>query len=159
MLLDRFFGVTEAGAAAEDIRVGERILKAHPAPAPDAALIDWINAQVAARLARRRRLSRLYRSLVAAAAVIVVASIGWLGHSPTPSTTVSRASIIPAAVWESDDIAADDVELMYFNSAIRQIEAQVRVLESGEGQVETVGPAVDEIEMELIAIETEFWKG
>ena len=159
-LFARFLDAGASEAAAEDIRAGERILDAHPAPAPDQELISYIKAQIAARLAQRRRRRLLYRAFAAAAAVIVVTAIALLGPRPAPShaPTAAYASIIPTAIWESDDIAADDFELAYFNSEIQQIEAQMEALESGDGEVAPV-ESVEDIEMELIQIETDFWKG
>ena len=71
---------------------------------------------------------------------------------------MSYASIIPTAIWESDDLAADDLDLVYFTSEIRQIEAQMQALEPEESDAGS-GGGPDELEMELMAIETEFWKG
>lgn len=159
-LFGRFVDAARAEAAAEDVRTGERTLDAYPAPKPDEELIAYINVQIAARLARRRRLSRTYRALAAAAAVIIVTAIALLGPRPASrqAAHVSYASIIPTSVWESDDVNGEDVELMYFHSEIRQIEAEMEALESGGDEI---GPAedVEEIEMELMQIETEFWKG
>jgi hypothetical protein len=98
--------------------------------------------------------------LAAAAAVIIVTIIALLGYGPAApdSPNATYASIIPAAVWESDDVVADDVELVYFNSEIRRIEAEMRTLESGDVDVAPTG-SIEDIEMELMQIETEFWKG
>jgi len=159
-LFGRFGNAEEADAAAEDVRAAERILNAWPAPQPDAKLVAYINAQMAARQRRKRRLARLSHAMTAAAAVIIVAAIALLGHGPAskPTAPMSYASIIPTSVWESDDVNAEDAELMYFDSEIRRIEAQMEALESGD---DDIGPAgdVEEIEMELMQIETEFWKG
>ena len=159
-LFGRFVDAPRAETAAEDVRAGERMLEAWPAPKPNDDLIAYINVQMVARQRRKRRLARLSRALAAAAAVIVVAAIALLGHGPGPkrNTHMTYASIIPTSVWESDDVNAEDAELMYFQSEIRRIEAQREALESGG---DDLGPAedVEEIEMELMQIETEFWKG
>ncbi len=159
-LFGRFVDATEAEAAAEDVRAGERMLATWPAPKPDTELIAYINTEMAARQRRKRRLARLSRALAAAAAVIIIAAIALLGRGPAsrPTAPMSYASIIPTSVWESEDVNAEDAELMYFQSEIRRIEAQMEALESGG---DDLGPAddVEEIEMELMQIETEFWKG
>lgn len=159
-LFGRFFSAADSEGAAEDVRAGERIFDAYPAPVPDAELLDFIKRQIAARLVRRRRFLLACRSLMGAAAVVVVTVIVLLGRVPAPpaAPAVSYAAIIPAAVWESDDVTADDFELMYFNSEIQRIEAQMQALQSGDGEVSPAG-SVEDIEMELMQIETEFWKG
>ena len=159
-LFGRFVDATEAEAAAEDVRAAERMLETWPAPKPDTELIAYINTEMAARQRRKRRFAHLSRALAAAAAVIIIAAIALLGRGPAsrPTAPMSYASIIPTSVWESEDVNAEDAELMYFQSEIRRIEAQMEALESGG---DDIGPAddVEEIEMELMQIETEFWKG
>lgn len=154
-LFERFLDPAEAEAAARDVRAAERILGSYPTPQPDSETISSLKRNITAHLKRRRRLSRLYR---AAAAVAVVALVGLLGRSPAPQTTVNYASIIPATIWESDDVASEDLELAYYTTEIEQIEAQMRTLESGDDDIGATD-RVEELEMEYMQIETEFWKG
>ena len=159
-LLRRFMDAPAATAAEEDIRAGERILNAWPAPVPCDRALDELKLRMIATARRRRRSLRLLRgSLATAAAVVVVALVGLLGRGPADRPGVAFASIIPTAVWESDDIGADDFDLAYFTSEVQRIEAQMQALEEGETEVGVDNAAV-EIEMELMQIvETEFWKG
>jgi hypothetical protein len=48
--------------------------------------------------------------------------------------------------------------LAYFSSQIRQIEAQMQALETGDAKA-IDNDTSDEIEMELLALQAEFWKG
>jgi hypothetical protein len=157
-LLRKFLDPAEAEAAREDIRAGERLLRAYPAPAPDRRTILRIKAEIAAAVRRRRLVHRIFRRSLAAAAVIAFAAIGLLDHGPASRTSVYQAAIIPASLWESDNIADDDLDLVYFTSQVRHIEAQLGALEAGEDEP-PAGRAVEELETELIQIETEFWKG
>jgi hypothetical protein len=59
------------------------------------------------------------------------------------------------AIWESDDIAADDVDLARLIAEIDEIESEIMGLQPGEGGDEGAG----QIEMELIEIDSDFWKG
>ena len=159
-LLRRFMDAPAATAAEEDIREGERLLHAWPAPVPGDRALDEVKLRMIATARRRHRSLRLLRgSLATAAAVVVVALIGLLGRGPADPSGATFASIIPTAVWESDDIEADDLDLAYFTSEIQRIEARMQALEEGETDV-GVDNAAREIEMELMQIvETEFWKG
>lgn len=158
-LLRRFMEDSEAQVVQADIEAADRILEAHPAPLPSSGTLSTINILMLAAAARRRRRVRVFRAAVAAAAaVILTVLIGQYDRSPTSRPGVSFASILPTAIWESHDLAADDVDLVYFTSEIRQIEAQMHAIEAGETEIRGSN-AVDELEMELIAIETEFWKG
>ena len=97
-------------------------------------------------------------ALAAAAAVIVIAMIGLLGPDSTSRTPMVHAAIIPAAIWESDNIEAEDLDLAYFTSEIRRIEAQMQALEAGDSESHGSG-TLQELEMELMNVEIEFWKG
>ena len=162
-LFERFAGAEQAERAVEDFRKAEQILSEYPAPAPDDALIAEIKSEIVEAILPRqvnvfRRIS--YKTAVVAAAAIVIAAISVRlldigGGSPE---RVTYARIIPEALWDSDDISADDVELAIFTAEIEQIESEVLTLELGEngGNGDT---AVSELEMELIEIAGDFWKG
>jgi hypothetical protein len=86
-----------------------------------------------------------------------VALIGFYVYEPQSRPDLSHAALIPTAIWESDDIASDDFDIAYFASEIQHIEAQVRALEADDGESTGAG-ALDEVEMELMRINSEFWK-
>lgn len=157
-LFGRFLGVDEGNAAAEEVRRAERLLELYPAPVPAPQVLADIKRQIAARLAHRHRFFRLATRLApAAAAVIILALVGQFGHGPTSQSHVSYASLIPTAIWESDDINADDAELAYYHAEIQQIEAQIRALEADESD-STGADTLHEVEVELMRIDTRFWK-
>lgn len=158
-LLRRFMEEPAARAAHEDIQAGERFLDAYPAPPPEARLIAGIKTQMAVAAVRRHRVVRLvHGSLAAAAAVIVLALIGLFSPGSGNRPSISYAALIPPAIWDSDDITTTDLDLAYFSSEIRQIEAQVQALEAGDNGTAD-HDASDEIELELLALQAEFWKG
>jgi len=160
-LFEKFLNSEQTEKAVEDFRTAEQILLEHPAPGPDDGLIADIKSEIAeAVLPRQVNVFRRipYKTAVVAAAVIVVASISVRlldigGGRPGRITYAS----IPEALWESDDISADDVELAIFTAEIEQIEGEVLTLELGEnggnGQAD-----VAELEMELIEISSNFWE-
>jgi len=158
-LLKRFMDDSAARAAQADIEEAERVLEAHPAPAPSPETLLTVRSLMVAAATRRRRRIHVFRAAVAAAAAVVLTVLAArYGDTSIDQPGVNIASIIPAAVWESRDIVADDLDLVYFTSQIRQIETQMRDIET-----EDVAPrnsdVLDDLEVELIAIETEFWKG
>ncbi|OHB64841.1 MAG: hypothetical protein A2Y77_16625 [Planctomycetes bacterium RBG_13_62_9] len=156
-LLEQLFGAGEARTAEEDIRAGEQLLGAYPAPGPRRQTIVRIKAEMALAVRRRRRIRRIFHESLAAAAVIAFALIGLLDLGRPDQSNVFQAAIIPAALWDSDNIAADDLDLVYFNSEIRRIEAQLGDLQAGR---DAPGRgAVEDVETELNQIETELWKG
>jgi len=159
-LLRQFLDPERAEAAAEDIRTGERLLDLYPAPTPGAELIARIKADMATSRMRRRRITLLLRRSLAAAAVIAFALLALLGRGPSGPAGPSafQASILPAAIWESQDVAADDPDLAYFTGEVRRIEVQLQALQAGEDEAAGTG-AADELETELKQIESELRKG
>ena len=82
----------------------------------------------------------------------------WMGLKKSGGDSpLAIASIVPTAIWESDNIATDDMVLAFFTAEIEQIEGEVRAFLSGESSNGEAG--VDELEMELMEIENDFWKG
>lgn len=161
-LFEKFFTDEEAQRAVEDIQKAEQILREHPAPEPDDILIANIKAEIAMRLPPRRAgvFRRIaYKAAAVAAAVIIVAAICVsLLEKADESEKAVYASIIPPAIWESDDIVTDDVDLATLTAEIEQIEDEVLALQWGENGGNG-DRAVTELEMELIEIDSDFWKG
>ncbi len=157
-LFERFAGSAEARKAAEEIRAGDDMLRAYPAPEPDNEMILGIKLQIATRLSsRRRHVHRIYRLVAGVAAVLVLAVIVFYNQPSSEDGSLSHAALIPTFIWESEDIPSDDMELAYFNAEIDQIEAQMRALEAGESQ-DAGARAIDEVEMELVRVSAAFWK-
>lgn len=157
-LLRRFMDESAAQAAHEDIQAGERWLGRYAAPTPNARVIATIKMQMAASALRKHRIARAIRvSVAAAAAVIVLALIGLLGPRSASQSSMSIATLMPATMWDSDDITADDLDLAYFSSQVGQIEAQMQALDGDEDEIGVGAP--EELEMELMAVQAEFLKG
>lgn len=163
-LIEKFFDAEQAESYAQDIRKGDQIFHENPAPEPDDMLIADIKAEITMRLqARRAHHYRriLYEVIGTAAAVILVAVVSLQlfqqKDAPKPGK-VSYASIIPTEIWESDDIAVDDENLAVFTAQVEQIEDEVMTLQSGE-DTGSGDSTLTELEMELIEINSDFWKG
>lgn len=167
-LFERFVDSEQAQRAVEDIRKAEQILRENPAPQPKDELIAEIKSEIGAELLRSRTTKTsifrktTYKIAAVAAAVIFFSAISikffQKADIPDERGSIMYASIIPASIWESDDIATDDTDLAILNAEVEQIEGEVLALQSaqseGNGQ-----RAVIELEMELIEIESDFWKG
>ena len=163
-LLAKFYDAEQIESCAEDFRKAERILHEHPAPEPDPMLIANIKAEIAMRLGGRRvrRLRRFLYEAVGVAAAIVFLTFISLQHVQKPEIPsgngVYAASLIPEAIWESDNIAVDDAELAVFTTEIDQIESEIQTLQSGE-EISESESTITELEMDLAEINSDFWKG
>jgi hypothetical protein len=159
-LVERFFEAGQAENCLEDFHKAEQILREYPAPPPDNMLVANIKAEIAMRLPARRARRFRHRLLEAAGIAAMIAILTLLGVrlSDEPSQQpVFHAALIPAAIWESNDIAADDADLAVFSTEIEQISNELTALESGE-ETGDADSAIAELEMELMEINSDFWK-
>lgn len=162
-LFEKFFDAEQAKSFTEDIQKAEQILCEHPAPEPDDMLIADIKAEIAMRLPaeRARHFRRMVYNVIGIAAAIVILaaiSVQLLVEGGKKPGEVSYASLISAAIWDSDDITADDENLAIFTAEIEEIEEEVLDLQSGE-DTGNGNRTITELEMELIEINSDFWKG
>jgi hypothetical protein len=161
-LFERFLNAEQAESGVEDIQKAEQILREHPAPEPDDMLIANIKAEIAMRLPAKRTnvfTKIAYRAAYAAAAILIISaiSLSLFDKAPREPGRVQYGSIIPTAVWESDDITTDDADLAIFTIEIEQIEDELLALQSGE-DISNGDSSLSELEMELVAINNDFWK-
>jgi len=163
-LFEKFFDAEQAESCVENIRKAEKIFRDHPAPEPDDMLIANIKAEIAMRLqgSRAHRIRRIIYEVVGAAAVIffvAAVSLQLFLQKDTPQNgDFIQASIIPTEIWEGDDITIDDDNLAVFTAQIEQIEEEVIALQSGK-ETGNGDSTLTELEMELIEINSDFWKG
>ena len=163
-MFEKFADAEEAGAAAEDIREGEQILRDRPAPEPDGRLIADIKAEISQTVVRRKENAfrwAVYKTAAVAAVFIVLAviSVKSFKKDRGQPKSVVYASIIPTAIWESSDISTDDADLASLIAEIEQIEGETQALQLGENGGNGSG-VITELETELIEIDnSDFWKG
>jgi len=162
-LFERFLKPEQAAKASEDIEKAEQILSGSAAPEPDEALLVEIKAKVSIAAERRKRRQAryfVYKTAAVAAAVIILAAVSlrFQQEQGGMSEEVFYASLIPKAIWESEDLASDDSELAALNREIEQAEKEVLALQLSETNGNGLSPET-ELEIELLEIESTFWKG
>ena len=162
-IFERFLNSKEAEQATEDIQKAAQILREHPAPEPDDQLIGDIKANIAQALVRRRTNAfkrAVFKVTVVAAVFIIVAtvSVKLFEKSTDKGERFTTASIMPTAIWESDDVAVDDVDLAVLTAEIEQVEDEILALQLGENGGNG-SDVIMELEIELIEIDSDFWKG
>ncbi len=143
----------------EDFKEAEKIFDENPAPEPGRELLIDIKAKIAQELSREKPKSfRLtIRKIAAIAAAFFVLAVLNVKLFEKP-TGLNTASIIPAAIWESEDLADDDVDLAVLTEEVEQIESELLALQLDENSSNGEA-AIDELETELIEINNNFWKG
>jgi hypothetical protein len=161
-LFEKFLSAKQAAEAVEDVYKTEQILHEHPAPEPDDMLLANIKAEIALKLLPRRatvvpRIAYKVAAVAAAVLIVTVLSLN-LFQNNRASNQLVRASIVPREIWESNNIAADDANLAIFTAEVEQIKDEVSALQSNKSETD-VDDAVTELEMNLMEIESDFWKG
>lgn len=163
-LLAKFYDAAEAKQAAEEIRKGEQIFRLNPAAQPSEELIDEIKSQLAARLHQQRAVAARLVFAKAAAVAAVFVILAWTGAKLLNRGRVEEQkprpilAMISQEIWESSDVAADDPDLATLNAQIEAIARNlltIRLDEGGNGN----GQVIADIEVKLIQIEGDFWKG
>ena len=162
-LFGKFLSDEDARRAAEDIQKAEEILREHPAPEPAGELLADINSKIAEALSAEKAKTRkltAYRVAAVAAAIIILVAIGVRFFEKGPAEIQSPVTItlIQQAIWESEDISADQAELALLTDELEQIEGEILALRLGEDGGESSREFI-ELEMELTDIGGDFWKG
>jgi hypothetical protein len=162
-LFERFVGGQEKQKAVQDIYTGEQILRDHPAPPPSDELIVQVRAKVAGALNAKNKgaFRRAVYKVAAVAAVffvVAVASVKLLEPQSDKTDVIYSASIIPPTIWESDDIAADDADLALLSAEVNELKQELLALRLGENGGNGT-EHLTELEMELMEIDGDFWKG
>lgn len=158
-ILNKFYADAESAKIEEEILRGERIISDNPAPQPDTRLISDIKACVRTELTRReKRTVFTYMRAAAAAAVLIVGVTVFMTHRGEQQNEPGVAQgTIPQSIWESEDLMDDDVELAMLAASIDAVEDEVLSLRFDEQSDEVIN--IDEVEIEVMEISDDFWKG
>jgi len=160
-LLSRFLDEHEAHVAAEDIHRAEDLLASFSVPAPDAAVIEAIKAQIELRLRvqKKRRFIRSMAQKIAVAAIIIVLAMAGLKSLVEPEPEVGDVSKVSREfIWEDESEPGGDEQLAALTAQIDEVEADILAIRLGEDGGENDSLLTD-LEMEMIEINGDFWKG
>lgn len=165
-LLERFFDAGQALRAAEDIRKAEQVLHKYPAPLPSEKLLADVKAKIAdALLCRKIHIFHrtAYRIAAVAAVFIILASAGiavkLFEKSAVSPDGIAVDSVIPRAVWDSDDATSGDAGLTVLTAEIEQAEGDLRAVQLNENDSRIGSELLDEINIKLMELNSNFWKG
>lgn len=159
-LFGKFLNENDARKAAEDIMQVEKLLNEYPAPKPDAELLLSIQSRINNKLSQTKKQSSVsigHWSAAIAAAVLIVGfiSITLLNRTQHQQTTDRPA--IAVSLETEDDFLQDDSEFLLLAAQLQDIEDELTALQSGmNGYYSNIA---DELEIELLEINSDFWKG
>jgi hypothetical protein len=110
------------------------------------------------RIQAIKRLSLRAAAVAAVVAIAVVVSLTMFEKKEPEKEKVAMTAMIPAISWESDTLAEDDAEIATLIGEIDQIESEMIAMELGENGGNGHTDSTD-LEMELVEINSDFWKG
>jgi hypothetical protein len=161
-LFGSFMDPEEARKAAEEVMAADELLRRNPAPEPSEEVLLRIKAETAAQLARRKRV-RVWRKYVsealAVAAMLVVVAAVALTVFPDGGERTRIAPLLSTEDWEAESVVAADGNLAYISAEIEEIEEQFKTVVSPPREADTSASELYEMEMEVIAMANDFWKG
>jgi hypothetical protein len=159
--LNKFYAEAEAAKAEQDILRGEQIIADNPAPQPDVRVINDIKARVRSELVGREKrevFTYLRATVTAAAAVLIIGVTVFMIHrAERPSRPSVAEATISQEIWESEDLMDDDIELAVLAANIDAVEEDVLALRFDDESDEMIN--LDEVEIEVLEISDDFWKG
>jgi hypothetical protein len=159
-LLEKFFPHDQITVISRDIEAGQEFLHQFPAPKPNPAVLENIKSGIALALkAKKAHTVRfgIYKSMAVAAVLTLAALIGLKSINEQTIQPQKQASIIPAKLWESSEITADDEDLALYSAKVQQIEDELADLHENSYS-DSYSPVAD-LETELYEIDNDFWKG
>ena len=156
-LLSGLLNETEAAKAMSDIKTGDAVLAGSISPSPDEAVVRGIKRQIKNRLwlSKRRRFVRRTSEAVVAAVLVIGVLIGLV-------ITQSRhdgGTALNLNIWEDSTLEEIEINPEYalLVGEIEEIEASLLSIRLDEDSSEY--DDLLEIEMEMLEMEGNFWKG
>ena len=163
-LFGKFFSEQEAKEAAGQLKKIEQALQDNPTPSPCKGLIANINSQIIRELDKRRQIAfrRLVYKVATVAAAVIILTIFSIKSSENkqvkPTTLLAAIEIVPTEVWNGEDITENDADLLTLAAEIEQAEKEILAMRFDEAAANGTNELA-EIEIELMEIDNDFWKG
>jgi hypothetical protein len=162
-LLKKFFDAEKAKEASEDIEKGEQILRKNPAPEPDEEIILVVKSKAAGVILEKKAKNfrrTVYKTAAIAAAIIVITavSVKMLEKEIASPEGVAPIAETTTTIQKTNDIFGDDAEIETLAAEVEQIQNELLALQlgstNGNGENDII-----EVEMNLMDIGSDFWKG
>jgi hypothetical protein len=158
-LLRKFYDEAEAAQVEDDIVRGERLLAENAPPRPRESTVSSIKLLVSGELAARHRRSVgvFVGAGLTAAAVILIAVGLFLIRQEQQWQNTTPEQVASQNVWEAEDFMVDDPNMAILAADVNALADEVLAMQLGENGSE--GTSLDELEIEWLETDSDFWKG
>jgi hypothetical protein len=152
-----------ANKAAEDIERGDELLRNWPAPQPGDTLLAEVKQRMAAAARRRRTVTfhhRIWEIAAVAATILIVSAavIKIVDNRQMNQSTTKIAVAIPDSAWEGSDISANDSDIAALSAEIDNVADEMSGVYISDKNSSS-SAAVSDLEMQIIEVSADFWKG
>jgi hypothetical protein len=155
-LFDDFFDEQQSKSSANDVSAADKLFDDNPAPKPSAELIEQIKGRVEQKLSQQKnhRTTHHYLKIMAAAAAVILISFVVLQILSNKTEPPGKSKINE---WVLDNSTESDIEFAVLAAEIDEIEEEIITMNLAENGIES--ESIDELEIELMEINDDFWKG
>jgi hypothetical protein len=162
-LLASFMNSEAANKAAADIERGDELLRNWPAPQPSEALLAEVKQKMLIAAGQRRAATlyhRIFAVAAAAAAVIILSFVALkvFENRPVGQSDTTYATTIPDQLWEGGSIRTNDPDIAVLSNEIDNVADELAAVLPSE-QNSSSASAVSDVEMQIIEVGADFWKG
>lgn len=144
-----------------DLEEGERLFAAYIPPALTQQQHEQLKQTVSRALQKRNRNRKLIRgSWAAAAAACLIAAFALLSMNwqTQPVDDAPGSEVVDSDFWNGTNSFDQDAQLLVLQEDISQVESELMQMQLGEDEFET-DDDLDEITIELLDMQDDFWKG
>jgi len=159
-----FFDSRQSREISQDIRSGDNLFNEYDAPVPQEELLESIKTRVGLEIqkAESSNLRAVFLRAIATAAILVIFSIigtRLFNENAAKSRGYTAGLTMTGQIWESEDLAADDEQLVVLAAEIDELENELLAIRLGQ----TNGNGEDDLtELEIDVLQdtdSDFWKG
>ena len=156
-LLSRFMKDKAAHEAAQDIEKGDELFESFPAPQPDEKALTRIKNNIALTLKHKQTAYVFKQRIWLTAGVAAMLAIGvFLTLKYEQNTTVKSTRVqIASAVWDG----SDDADISVLKDEVQTVQNTLAGVQVSENTSTGSNMAENDLEMELIEIGSDIWKG
>jgi hypothetical protein len=162
-LLASFMDTEAANKAAADIERGDELLRSWPASEPSETLLAEVKQKMAVAAGCRRIVklqNRIFTAAAVAAAILISSyvSIKIFEFRTNSQPDSTYAATIPDRLWEGGSIRTDDPDIAVLSKEIDNVADEISgvcLSDKNGGSAASVG----DVEMQIIEVSADFWKG
>jgi hypothetical protein len=163
LLLRQFMDQAAAEQAAQELHAGDRLFDEFPAPRPDAQTVEALRSKIRHELQKPHHASAVFSWLAMAAAIIIVflAGVYTLAPKPLPKTVSSPPVYVASNSGNLWNQLSSHATLLSIDRELTDVAESIDAIESenkGTTNILTVD-LLELEELELITLNTDFWKG